>query len=281
MQQQPCHQQPLHLPLLLLLLWGSLCCVTEASLPWCGDRLDGLVPPLPTVAIPRVALGWLNTTGFDAAGCSLSFEQFAAAHSDWVTCYHAPLINVHTCPQHCSRANASVDGASPYSGASSICLAAIRAGLINDSSGGAVLVDRFYPPSWNTTDSSSSSSTMWTVRSRRPQARQRQSAPFSPRAGHLHAWLYEEVQLRANWSLPQSALNRRTNIATMATLNYSLHFVIGGHNDTHYMNDVSAAARPLVEQQQGQQSHRSHNTSSLCRALPSVAAVCRCGCSIH
>ena len=315
------------LVLAVAVLLSALGC-TDAALPWCGSRVDGLPPLSPAVSVPRVSLGWLNSTDFDAAACSLSFEQFTAAHSDWVTCYHAPVFNVHTCPQHCLRAandTVAVYGSFPYDEQSSVCLAAIHAGVINESSGGAVLLDRFYPERWTVTEhrssagdsdggprravrgsgstsdgrrgemnlsavavtpspsssrlSPSSSPSLspaawfphrswqgsasfgvqsraasqlqavdadsgagigpsWTVRGRGLQPRQRQLAPFSPRAGHLHAWLYPELQLRANWSTGLLARSP-TDFNYRSTLNYSLHFVIGGHNDTHYMNDVS------------------------------------------
>ena len=291
----------------LLLLW-SLCGCCSAAIPWCGTPInDSFAPSSPRAAIPPVALGWLHSTHFDVDACTASFEQFRASHSDWVTCYHAPVFNVHTCPRRCSRAadelhllNATVYGSFPYAANSSICLAAIHAGVINDTTGGALLLDRFEPTTWtvsahslNASSSSSSSSSApraapsisdwfphgswraalsfgvqsrrvivssaagdggwadgsseesvssWTVRGRGLQARQRQLAPFSPRSGHLHAWLYPELQLRANWSAAQigSGVNVRTS------LNYSLHFVIGGHNESHYMNDVSRASRSSI-----------------------------------
>ena len=286
----------------LLLLW--LCWLlsvewVRAALPWCGAPVDGSTPPSPTVPIPRVALSFLNSTSFDAASCTLSFDGFTCAHSDWRTCYHAPVFNVHTCPQSCMRAvmelrlpNATVYGSFPYAGNSSICLAAIHAGVLSDAAGGAVIVDRFYPDSWevadhsqdppsstSTTDSSSAGElfphaawratlsfgvqslevpagargggrvgiavdgdggSSWAVRTRSLLPRQRQTAPFSPRSGHLHAWLYPQLQLRLNWSTgAETASLEASKVNSQATFNYSLHFVIGGHNNSHYMNDVS------------------------------------------
>ena len=279
---------------------------SDAALPWCGNPInDSHVPASPTFSIPRPALQWLNSSHFSAAACTLSFDQFTDAHSDWLTCYHAPVFNVHTCPRACLRAvhdlfllNATVYGSSPFAGNSSICLAAIHAGIIDEVEGGAILIDRFYPETWQVTnhrspssvpralssaaalatwfpreswkgslsfgmqsndvrmlpgsggpyadnDGAGSGTTSWMVRGRGLQPRQRQRAPFSPRSGHLHAWLYPELQLRANWSTGETA-PAFAPVNTKATLNYSLHFVLGGHNQSHYMNDVSRhASRPV------------------------------------
>ena len=295
--------------LVFMLLLASSCQWSHAALPWCGSPVDGSIPPSPTIDIPQTALPWLNNTQFSVAACTLSFEQFTAAHSDWVTCYHAPVINVHTCPRQCRRAsaelllhNATVYGNTTFSASSPICLAAIQMGVLQDDKGGAVLVDRLYPTTWSVTDnragngsgstltpvasadsvtpsSSSHSSSvdrlpyqsltavssrleqrggmntgaadgvgssdsgdsdpqLWTVRGRGVQVRQRQVAPFSPRSGHLHAWLYPQLQIRANWSTGQ-VRPHSNDVNLRATLNYSLHFIIGGRDGAHYMNDVS------------------------------------------
>ena len=98
---------------------------------------------------------------FNLAACTLSFQQFADAHSDWIACYHAPTANVHTCPRDCLHAislsphNATVLGSGPYHPNSSICLAAIHAGVVDAELGGATHVSRFYPIDWSGSDTQS------------------------------------------------------------------------------------------------------------------------------
>ena len=226
------------------------------------------------MALPPPALAHRHSANFSLAACTFSFADFADAHSDWVTCYHAPRVNVHTCPQHCLRSvdldpsHARVYGSGPYAAPSSICLAAIHSGVLDDAQGGAVHVDPFFPPDWSNSSSqtvfpgqsrqgsvrsgvnssqvpadwigpepSPQSSKSWAVRGRGLAPRQRQTAPFSPRSGHVHAWLYPQLQLRANWSTGLSTSGQDVTF-TQASLNYSLHLIVGGRNATHYLNDV-------------------------------------------
>ena len=261
------------LPLILVLL-PFLPAASSAAI-WCGLPLNPTaVPPSPTTRLPAVALSHLNSSGYDQYSCTFTFSEFESAHSDWVTCYHAPTVNVHTCPRDCLRSvdtaphSARVIGSKPFHGNSAICLAAIHAGVINSSEGGAVHVDRFYPADWSMSDSqtlypegaaqgserhgvrsvdvplpevvtpAAESSYSWSVRPRGLVPRQVQQAPFSPRTGHVHAWLYPQLQIRASWSTSPRCW-RHTECAEFS-LNYTLHFIIGGKNATHYLNDVGA-----------------------------------------
>lgn len=93
-------------------------------------------------------------------GCTLTFAQFEASKPVWVRDAQsqifmpaATLLNLAaTCPANCTTAaltNTSTPstllfGSFPYSPTSSICLAAIHAGIIADATGGGLFVSRFY-----------------------------------------------------------------------------------------------------------------------------------------
>ena len=258
--------------LLLLLLSCALSSVS-AALSLCGSPVDGSIPASPSVPVPPPALFYLNSTAFSLPACLLTFADFEDGHRDWVTCYHAPRVSVHTCPQQCLRSveeapdRARVYGSGPYAAASSICLAGIHSGVLDDAKGGAVHVGPFYPQDWSQSSTqtifpsrsrqgsvsrgvnasqvpaemigpepSPLSSNSWTVRGRGIVPRQRQVAPFPPRSGHVHASFYPQLQLRANWSTGVSLSGRDASLMR-ATFNYSLHFIIGGRNASHYLND--------------------------------------------
>ena len=138
-------------------------------------------------------------------------------------------------------------GSYPYHSNSSICLAAIHAGIIASETGGSVLFDRFWPETWandstqtvfprgaNESSFSNGVHTLpvpdawnpvpaprlyfsWTVRSRGVQAAQRQFAPYSPRAGHLHV-----------------------SIRRLDSSNHThyLHLILGGLSNDGYLNDA-------------------------------------------
>ena len=97
----------------------------------------------------------LHNTAFNLTHCLWTFAQLSASHYNDVPCFHMGLVNVHSCPQHCLRAlsidpdHARVYGSYPYHSASSVCLAAIHAGIITDEAGGGLFVERFYPETWN------------------------------------------------------------------------------------------------------------------------------------
>lgn len=48
------------------------------------------------------------------------------------------------CPVNCLNTSSAVYGSFPYHGRSSACLAAIHAGLINNTAGGGFFISRFY-----------------------------------------------------------------------------------------------------------------------------------------
>ena len=204
-----------------------------------------------TVARPDPALYELGNTQYNATLCLYTFAQLQEAFTNHLPCYHLMPIMLISCPQHCLRAvdtspSPLVSGSYPYHNSSSVCLAAIHAGIISDEAGGGVFAERFYPLTW-ANDSTQSifphgsqaaslsngvqtaavpeeatrtpallDSYSWTVRARGLTSRQQQLAPFSPRAGHTHITLARVVE---------------PNFAGQ-------HLIIGGHNATHRFNDV-------------------------------------------
>ena len=188
----------------------------------------------------------LGNTQYNATVCGWSFSQLLESHANDCPAFFLDALTVHTCPQHCLRyLEGRVYGSFPYHGNSSVCLAAIHAGVLSDEEGGGLMADRFYPLSWandstqtvfphQSSRSSLSNGVLslpvphdwhsvpaplqsfsWTVRSRGAIERQRQQAPYSPRAGHVH-YTY-------TWQVGE----------LLAT-----HLVIGGHDATQYLNDV-------------------------------------------
>ena len=274
------------LPLLCLGLHAPA--AVQATPNYCALAFVHSVPLSPRTPLPRPALAHLNTTHYDHYACAFTFQQYEEAHSDWAACYHAPVVNVHTCPRDCLQAlhspadsnnsaspSPAVLGSGPYHHSSAICLAAIHAGAIAASEGGAVHVDRFWPVDWSggatqtvwpeqaaqgsvrhgvTSEAVPASeivvpapeqSYSWQVRRRGAGPRQVQRAPFSPRSGHLHAVLWPQLQLRANWTAGGTNEDGWASPAYVVSFNYSLHFVIGGRNDTHYLNVTHAAQHQL------------------------------------
>jgi hypothetical protein len=165
------------------------------------------------------------------------------------------------CPRNCSFSIPSnslppVYGSFPYHARSSICFASIHAGIISDRKGGGVFVSRFYRHDWSNSSTQSifpfnsshgtlsngvksqdvdstwfsvpSNGSEWSyaVRGRGDYIIQRRIAPFPPRAGHVHA------QLKVPWP------NR-----TQPEGEAHYHFIIGGHNSTHYLNDGQTTTR--------------------------------------
>ena len=258
---------------LLPLLCGVLPTPAQATPDFCGVPFDGYFRPDPVrTPLPRPALAHLNATSFDHYACAFTFQQYEEAHADWATCFHAPEVNVHTCPRGCLQAmhassNSSsapvVLGSGPYHQHSAICLAAIHAGAVDEQQGGAVHVDRFWPADWSggatqalwpgqaaqgsivhgvaseavpsseVVTPADEQSYAWQVRRRGSAARQVQRAPFPPRSGHVHAVLTPQLQLRANWTANGPRTYNWASIDNVVSFNYSLHLVIGGRNDTH------------------------------------------------
>ena len=174
------------------------------------------------------------------------------------------------CPAHCASIVAAaqlprppvVYGQYPYHGNSSICLASIHSGLVDERAGGVVFLGRFYPVDWSNTSTgqtvfphssyhgsdshgvrsvqvpaewhdpavpSSEHAWSYTVKGRGDLVSQRRVAPFSPRAGHLH--------VSPTWSdLAKASVDNVNAYGGLLFPNF--HLILGGHNATHYMNDV-------------------------------------------
>jgi len=98
-----------------------------------GD--PGRMPPL--VAPYHLRLGWL-----------MWFEAMAPSpHSNWFLTLLAGLLKGDpgtvfrvTCPAGCNAQKPVIYGSDPYAGFSSVCVAAIHAGLASDDGGGAFLL---------------------------------------------------------------------------------------------------------------------------------------------
>ena len=263
-------QLPQPLRRLVLALLFLLCSVhvlptVRATERDCQTAVSRRVPAWPGLDWPDAFLAHSGRSGFSAQGCTLTFADFVLAHATWFSCYHSSSVNVVTCPEQCLAAvplssNASVYGSFPYHANSSICLAAIHAGVISAERGGGLFIDRFFPQDWSATETQTlfpltsargslshgvqsldvpaaallvpalEDSFSWTVRPRGIVPAQRQFAPFSPRSGHMHAWLYPQLQQRANWSTGAPP--------GWESYRYNLHFIVGGHNATAYFNDV-------------------------------------------
>ena len=154
------------------------------------------------------------------------------------------------CPPHCFRLIAAqqvqqplVFGSYPYDVLSSVCMSAVHSGVIDETVGGAVLVEWFWPADWSNSSTqtifphgsergslsngvqsaavpaeriplpANSTDRSFTVWTRGLRLGQRRVAPFSPRSGHLHVH-YEPLYA------------------------VSILLVMGGRNATHFFNDV-------------------------------------------
>jgi hypothetical protein len=152
-------------------------------------------------------------------------------------------------------------GSFPYHPSSSICLAALHSGILNETLGSTVWVERFFSVEWdrhNVTvypyDSLNGSlsqgvqshpvseaemkpltlqSFSCVVHSRGTVFSQRRIAPWTPRAGHQHISLNGLVRVQY-----PPAYSPSFNISTV--VQQSLHLIIGGKNETHYNNEVWA-----------------------------------------
>ena len=228
--------------------------------------------PLSTAAAAAAPYGPASPWGFTP--CWQTFEEFerddtyallASAVPTYLplpTWMFAPL-NAYSnaaalCPANCTQTTARtparpavVYGSFPYHASSSVCLAAVHAGIISDNVGGGVLVSRFYRHDWSNSSTqtifpftssqgtlsngvssvdverslysvpSNASEWSFTVRGRGDHFVQRRVAPFPPRSDHLHLLLHSEAERS-----PQ-----------LVTIN-NVHVIIGGYNGTHYLNDV-------------------------------------------
>ena len=89
------------------------------------------------------------TLQYNATVCGWSFSQLLDSHANDCPAFFLDALTVHTCPQHCLRyLEGRVYGSFPYHSNSSVCLAAIHAGVLSDEEGGGLMADRFYPLSW-------------------------------------------------------------------------------------------------------------------------------------
>jgi hypothetical protein len=216
------------------------------------------------------------------SGCNETFASIDAAwlgqeYSGAPVFPNLPNLPVAIqCPSGClHQLDIAVYGSFPYHRSSSVCLAAIHAGLIRAEAGGGVFVSRFYRQDW----SNSSSQTVFPFSSSQPsysngvQSRQvdsawhdepadrtqfsyvvkgrgqsitqRREAPFPARAGHVHltySYLIGEVNVTESW--------RRV-----------VHLIVGGYNATHYLVTNAAMATRCLRGSRCQ-STRSH------RAVP-------------
>lgn len=245
-----------------------------------------LPPPLPFAALLLLlsACWSAASTTYEYnpvdVSCSLTFRAWEGGNPTcpaspfwmlWPPIYRQPLPLVTNrmvvCPANCTTAtpsntssSAALFGSFPYSPTSSICRAAIHAGIISDATGGGVYVSRFYRHDWSgganqtiyphgswrgsqsngvqsgDVNSSShlvpASSRDWsyTVRGRGDFVVQRRQAPFPPRAGHVHA-----------------AFVHVTRFLNNTVTYFHVQVVVGGHNDTAYLNDVWVATARLDE----------------------------------
>ena len=189
------------------------------------------------------------------------------------------------CPSHCpslvaaslrTKAEESADpsqasesilswpvwGSYPYHPLSSICLSAVHSGVLNDTLGGSVWVERFFSTQWDTHNATlypaqSARGTLsnsiqsqpveaampagytslslhdfsCTLHSRGAVFSQRRTAPWSPRAGHLHVSL-DGLLIASNPPYGSADFN------FSAYTEQSLHVIMGGKNATHYFNDM-------------------------------------------
>ena len=182
-------------------------------------------------------------------------------------------VGLIECPAHCLHHTsltppllpfpAAVFGSWPYHNSSSMCLAAIHSGLITDAEGGFLHGLRFrrhswagdatqttfpfhssrgslsngvqsldVPASWHSVPAGDAD---WSA-TLHPKVgvfiKQRRSAPFPPRAGHLHAAVFVNDGTPTSVFAPNSFPEA-----------FEVDLIVGGHNASHYLNDVWLAVR--------------------------------------
>ena len=254
------------LGLLSLLFATAVLSVDPSCGPGSGYNDYARQPWYPTPDPMPAVSKWMGGLEYNATLCSWAFWEHEWSFSNWNTCCYVPRANVHTCPHDCLRAvkegKAAVYGSFPYHANSSICVAAIHAGLISNWEGGGVFLSRFFPADWSNSSTQTLfpvgsersttsngvtttavpaewrptpaplSSYSWTLKARGVVANQRQTAPFSPRAGHAL------VNIRRVWTSIPFDGERSAENSHVAPGIYWDHLIIGGMNSTHYMNDV-------------------------------------------
>ena len=170
------------------------------------------------------------------------------------------------CPARClsdaGAAAVGVFGSFPYHARSSVCLAAIHAGVISDEAGGGAFISRFHRQDWSGAASqsvfpfsswrgsvsngvrssdvgpdwyalpSSDFDFSYTVRGRGDFVAQRRQAPWPARAGHVH--------VSTNYAGPGV-------VNATARFTLTVHLIIGGYNSSHYLNSVWLGLQPRGE----------------------------------
>ena len=225
-----------------------------------------LLCPLPLTLVSS-AIPAYPTPYVDAADCSASFNDVDFSLNSTAGFHTVVLLPflafAALCPANCSSSSSSssssgiaVYGSFPYHGQSSVCLAAVHAGIIDDSVGGGVFVSRFYRHDWSNSSTQSifpftsamgtlsngvhsrdvdsswytvpSNASEWSysVRGRGDYVVQRREAPFSPRVGHLQL-TFKLWELTADY----------------ISYDWDALVIVGGRNATHYLNDVWVAWR--------------------------------------
>ena len=210
----------------------------------------------------------LDPDQFPQIPCWQTLDEFdvSSQWSDWDnnTVSMLPYQPVAAlCPPNClaeSRRNESMQvyGSFPYRGRSSVCLSGVHAGVISDRAGGGLYVSYFFRHSWGQDASqsifpfSSSSGTLsngvqsynvthgrysvpssaaehsYSLRARGDLVVQRRRAPFPPRAGHVHQ----------RWKMRNQLQASQVDLPNPQERIYEIHIVMGGYNESHYMNDV-------------------------------------------
>jgi hypothetical protein len=166
-------------------------------------------------------------------------------------------FNWLSCPPHCfqltrhlltTSEEPRVWGSFPYEETSSACFAAIHSGIIDEALGGIIAMYAFFPADWSNTSTqtvfphgshlgsysngvtslpvpadrwhvpSRGEELSWAVTGRGLLFKQKRTAPFSPRIGHIH---YSYAPPESTFSEP-----------------WEHHWVVGGRNATHFFNDV-------------------------------------------
>ena len=202
---------------------------------WCRLLLTTVVALLCGSGLPSSHASSSSSVD-DVSPCLVTLEDISA-----VTQRATPYAWLHFCPAACARDVSitshsapsspaqllpapAVYGSFPYHGRSSACLAAVHAGLINDTQGGRVSFNRFFRHDWSNSSTqtifpftssrgtpsngvqsldvpddwytvpSNATEYSFTLRGRGDHFRQRRTAPFPPRAGHAQAMALQLLQ---------------------------------------------------------------------------------------
>ena len=262
-------------------LFGSLSSALEVALSprSASQTINMTLPALMTALLFVILCSSTWPTALSAiqfVDCSLTFAQLDGANNtvrleEFVNMPALLIVNqAVTCPTNCTShvavsnpstttSASDVSCSFPYSPSSSICLAAIHAGIISNATGGGVFVSRFYRHDWSNSSSQTiypfeawrgslsngvlsgdvdessygvpAGSREWsyTVRGRGDFVVQRRQAPFSARSNHVHEAFPSVID-----PTPDDTV-------------FHVHLIIGGYNGTHYLNDVHMATAPMTQ----------------------------------